>query len=73
MNLSEILLPERTAGASSQASGKPSGKYSAEDIDELLQKNVANAVKKHKDKESRRSEPVSQDLLDSMFDSSGKE
>jgi len=73
INLSEVLLSAKQDSSLSQASGKPFGKYSTEDVAELFQGKSEKTEKKQKKKESRDAEPVSQDFLDSMFDSSGSD
>jgi len=70
INLSEMLMQEKRDGYQSQVSVKHSGKYSSEEISELLQEESGKIEKKQKKKESKDTEPVSQDFLDSMFNSS---
>lgn len=69
LNLSEIMMPDKHGASGSQTSEKPSGKYSADDINELFQEKSEKAVKEQKKKKSGEAEPVSQDFLDSIFDS----
>ncbi len=65
MNLSEMLMPDKQGSSASQTSGK----YSTEDMNELFQGKSEKTEKKQKKKESGEVEPVSQDFLDSIFDS----
>lgn len=65
MNLSEMLMPDKQGASASQTSGK----YSTEDMNELFQGKSEKAGKKQKKKGSGEVEPVSQDFLDSIFDS----
>ncbi|MBA4373666.1 MAG: hypothetical protein C0402_12505 [Thermodesulfovibrio sp.] len=47
----------------------PSGRYSSEDLRDLLQQQEPRATPAPKKKEGKESAAVSQDLLDSIFDS----
>jgi len=61
---------EKHGPSQTQTTEKPSGKYSASDISELLQGKPEGEETKQKKKEIKDTETVSQDLLDSMFNSS---
>lgn len=52
----------------SQTYAMSSGKYSAEDISELMKEQSQPAEKKEKKIISKKAETVSQDMLDSIFD-----
>lgn len=66
MNLSEMPMPDKQGASGAQTSGK----YSTEDMNELFQGKSEKTEKKQKKKESGEAAPVSQDFLDSIFDSS---
>lgn len=70
INLSEMHILEKQGSSQAQTTEKPSGKYSADDISELLHGKSEEKEKKQKKEEIKDTEPVSQDFLDSMFNSS---
>lgn len=70
ISLSEIHIPEKQGTAQALTTEKPSGKYSADDMSELLHRKSEEKEKKQKKKEIKDTETVSQDFLDSMFNSS---
>lgn len=62
--------PEMTAAAAPsppEQLASPEGKYSRDDISELLHGGAKKTVPQVKKREAKDTEPVSQDLLDSIF------
>ncbi|MBI5632019.1 MAG: zinc ribbon domain-containing protein [Nitrospirae bacterium] len=68
VNLTEaMILPDRQAPKQVQ-SPAGTGKYSYDDISELIQEKTARTKPSDKKKEIKGADSVSQDLLDSIFD-----
>jgi hypothetical protein len=71
LNLSDMDLSEGTESEfldSITATDRPSQKYSADDLNELVHGQSDRKEKPLKKKELKRDEAVSQDLLDGLFD-----
>jgi len=68
INLADMSVPAQQCGRQGETAMVP-GKYSYEDITELVQGQTQKKVPGQKKKEMKTTDSVSQDLLDSMFDS----
>ena len=68
INLADLSMPAQQSDRQGQAA-MGLGKYSYEDISELVQGQTQMTAPVQKKKETKATDSVSQDLLDSMFDS----
>jgi dihydrodipicolinate reductase len=71
--LSEMHTLEVRDSSHAQKAEVPSGKYTADDISELLREKSEKTQKKQKNEENKDIDTVSQDFLDSIFNSSDSE
>ncbi len=67
INLSEMIMPDRQPLQQTQTPAG-TGKYSSDDISELMQEKTIKTAPADRKKEIKGTDAVSQDMLDSIFD-----